>query len=395
MSWSNRSESPRMDSGHPQNHEASANSRISNSSHHSHGYDPGIYANPFSQQRMPGQTPISPGLQGQELDHQQTSQPSLHSNRHTRIGSSHLSTSIQGHLSGVDSQTMESNLTLNDDQIPEAWFQNNNSSINWLPDNWTPDFQIDAVDGMSSFDHDQTMIFEQSLQRGTSSYSANTENPFLVASMSPRISRTRDHLRMASLQHLVDSHEMSSPSSQSTHSGRFYVDGDGARLPRVRKPPYRHSDAQASAFLHETRDANPNFIFPDLSEYPDELNVPLSGICSIPAAVYSDILRMYSLTCTSSSHYSNFQGGPFPSLQMFNRFVRLFGSHFRAILPFIHPPSFDVLSTDWLFTLALATVGSHYVEDGSGQLVIAMSEFLRRVLQTVVRTQSSSAKLAC
>lgn len=388
MSWSNRSESPRMNSGHPQKLAAGANSRISNSSHHSHGYDPGIYVSPFSQQRMPVQTPISPGLHGQELD-QHTGQPSMHSDRHTRIGSSHLSTPIQDPLSSINSQTMESNLNLNDDQIPEAWFQNNFSSINWLPENWTPGYQIDAMDGISSFDQDQAMMFEQPLQRNPSSYAANSENLFLAAPVSPRISRTREQSRMTPLQHLVDGHEISSPSSQSTHSGRFYVDGDGARLPRVRKPPYRHSDARASAFLHESRDANPDFIFPDLNEYPDEPNVSLSSISSIPAAVYGEILRIYNLTCTNSSHYSNFQGGPFPSLQMFNRLVQLYGSNFRAILPFIHPASFDVSSTHWLLTLALATVGSHYVEDGSGQLVVAMSEFLRRVVQTVVRAHNT------
>jgi len=233
------------------------------------------------------------------------------------------------------------------------------------------------------------MIFGDTLQRGPPDYSTNPENPFLTGPISPRISRSREQSRMVQL-HLVDSHEISSPSSQSTHSGRFYVDGDGARLPRVRKPPYRYSDSHAHAFLHENRDTNPEFIFPDLGEYRDEPNASLSSIESIPGGVYSEIIRMYNLTCINSSHYPNFQGGPFPSQQTLNRFVRLFRTNFRAILPFIHPSSFDILSTHWLLTLALATIGSHYVEEGGGQLVVAMLEFLRRVLQTVVRNMTWS-----
>jgi len=386
-----------MDTGQAQ--KLGVNSNLSNSSQHSHGYETNAFVNPFSQQGMQDQTPISPELP-QGIRHQQDTQASLHSNRQPRIGENHIQTPIQAPLNSSLSQTMESNLDLeNDDQVPRPWYQNNFSSINWLPDNWTPDFQVEDGDGMGMFGQDPSLMFGQPLQRAPSSYSANAENPFLAAPVSPRMSRTRDQPRIIPLQHLVDAHEISSPSSQSTHSGRFYVDGDGARLPRVRKPPYRHSDAHANAFLHEIRDANPEFSFPDLGEYPDEQNTSLSTIDSIPAGVYSEILRMYNLTCINSSHYSHFQGGTFPSHQMLNRLVRLFGSNFRAILPFIHPSSFDISSTHWLLTLALATIGSHYVEDGGGQLVIAMHEFLRRTMQTVVRAPSypnrSPTNLVC
>lgn len=379
MSWSNRSESPRMNSSHDH-----IRPRGSNPNPDVDGYAQQLqgfgrnFTSLLDQNTMQSQPPMSIELsQRGTLRQQQQGQPKAH----TRLDSLQSPTSLQPQLSTLSSHSLDTNMGTDlssDDRMTAQWYQHNFSSINWLPDNWTPDFQLEGHENMTPLDQDQSMDFS-----GTSRFGLNSENLMMNNSISPRIARRRDTSRMVT--QLVEAHDISSPSSQSTHSGRFYVDGDGARLPRVRKPPYRYSDSHTRAFLPENRDSYPEFTFPELSELQDAGMPSISG-CSIPPSVYAEILQVYTLTCINSSHYPNFQGGSFPSLYFFNRFINLYGTNFRSILPFVHPSSFDPATTHWLLLLALATIGSQYAElDSSGHLVVAMQEFLRRAIQTVVR----------
>jgi hypothetical protein len=59
--------------------------------------------------------------------------------------------------------------------------------------------------------------------------------------------------------------------------------------------------------------------------------------------------------------------------------------NFQPILPFLHQPTLDLSTTHWLLILALASIGSHYMESEDNELfVVAMHEFTRRAIQAFV-----------
>jgi hypothetical protein len=263
------------------------------------------------------------------------------------------------------------------------WYQNTFSSINWLPDDWTPDFQVGGGDGLGSFGQGTSLMFEQTSQPSSGTYPEVIEIPGLNHSV-PHSSRHRVDLPRLPPQ-VVESQEISSPGShESTHSGHFYVDGDGARLPRVRKAPYRYSEAHAHAPLPNRQDSYPVFMFPESEEYREHADADGNSI-EIPQSVCSELFRIFDLTCINSTHFENFHSAAFPSRKLLSRLVRLYNDNFQSILPFIHPSTFDITTSHWLLTLALVAVGSHYLDiDSSDLLVVSMHEFLRRAIQTVV-----------
>jgi hypothetical protein len=132
--------------------------------------------------------------------------------------------------------------------------------------------------------------------------------------------------------------------------------------------------------------------FPVLAEALNQLpSSSTTDVNQIPQDTYYEIVRMFTRTCITSTHYSNFHSRNFPSLQMFSQFIRLYTDNFQTILPFIHPPTFNVSATHWLLILALAAVGSHYIDIQDAEiLVVAMHELLHRAIETVV---SSSFRL--
>jgi len=255
-----------------------------------------------------------------------------------------------------------------------VWYQNTFSSINWLPDDWTPDFQVGGGDGLGSFDQGTSLVFGQTPQPSPGTY---PEVPGINHSV-PRSSRPRvDPPRLPP--QFVEGQEISSPGShESTHSGHFYVDGDGARLPRVRKAPYRYSEAHAHAPLPNRQDSYLVFMFPEHADAD-------GNSIEVPRSVYSELFQIFDLTCINSTHFENFHSAAFPSRKLLSRLVWLYKDNFQSTLPFIHPSTFDITTSHWLLTLALVAAGSHYLEiDSSDLLVVSMHEFLRRAIQTVV-----------
>lgn len=234
---------------------------------------------------------------------------------------------------------------------------------------------------MEGFDQQQILIFDNSMQTNLSTIGNATDGPPTTERMPWASLQRKAHPPMAIAAHIMDGQDLSSPVSQSTQSGgRFYVDGDGARLPRVRKAPYRHSDSYSHTLELDHRSTRRVFTFSEPDKYQDGSG---SGIGTMPANVYSEIFRIYSLSCVSSTHYPHFQGSSIPSLYILSQFVQNYTQNFRTILPFTHPSTFDLSTTHWL--LILATIGSHYSDSsGAETTTIALHEFLRRVIVSVV-----------
>lgn len=382
MSWSNTSTSPRMNQDLDLIHNTTAGSLQGTNhpntfifqNHASSEYELSFVRNSV---QMP--TAISPGLSGVHSSQPLTSHTNRSEPQDMEIPPSSESTHpFMEQTNNVRSLDMNTSTDIehnqHDNGVPEPWYQNNFSSINWLPDNWTPDFRIDG--NLGPFDQ-QSLFFGQAPQASNISYMLGNS---AQNQTSPRqFPRARDALRRQS--QAVDVQDGSSPSTQSTHSGgHFYVDGDGARLPRVRKIPYRYSDSYAHAPNFGSEELFPEFKFPETGDLPD-----VAETKQIPQASYTEIVDSFTHTCTSTTHYAKFYDAAFPSRQLLSLCILLYRDNFESTLPFIHPATFKISSSHWLLILAMAAVGSHYLDvEHSEGFSIAMHEFLRRAIETVV-----------
>lgn len=269
-------------------------------------------------------------------------------------------------------------------RLPDPWCQNNFSPINWLQDNWTSDFGMGGRDSLGMFDQNRSSALENMTEASAARYHISSENALNTSSPQDGIGH---HIYPPQLGlQALDGQDISSPDSQSTRSaGHYYIDGDGARLPRVRKAPYAVVESSALTAQHESLILRNGFMFPVADEPLGNFNPIPSGIEEIPQSTYNEILRMFSLTCITSTHYSPFQTEGFPSVEVLSQLIRLYIENFQPILPFLHPATFDLSKSHWLFVLALSSIGSHYMEHDDNELfVIAIHEFTRRAIQTVV-----------
>jgi hypothetical protein len=381
MSWSNTSASPRMNQDHDQINTATADSlpgTNDQNTFHFQGHPSTEYSLSFVQNTVPLQNAISPGLSAVNNSQPLTSSTSRRQPQNMEIRPS--SESIQPFM---EQSTNAGPLNMNsvadmghtqhENEIPEPWYQNNFSSINWLPDNWTPDFQMDG--NLGPFDQ-HSLFFGQTPQANNMTYSLGSSDQNQTSPL--QLSRARDLLRRQS--EVVDQ-DVSSPSTQSTHSGgHFYVDGDGARLPRVRKIPYRHSDSYTHAPTFGSEELFPAFNFPETGDL-----IEVAEPKQIPQSSYNEIIECFTHTCSTTSHYVKFYDSVFPSRNILSRCIQLYRDNFEAILPFIHPATFDISTSHWLLILAMAAVGSHYLEiEQSNDFSVAIHEYLRRALETLV-----------
>ncbi|TVY80516.1 Biofilm and cell wall regulator [Lachnellula suecica] len=259
----------------------------------------------------------------------------------------------------------------------EPWYAGNMSSLNWLPYDWAPDFQVGVGNNFTSPDEIQSP--DSGHQFGPLGFEAVAASPFVhyETPSGPRVQNSQ----IIAGSDVGDGHGVSSPGSHSTQSaGHYYVDGDGSRLPRVRKAPYQISKESALADKDDTRDSRDSFSFPD----SDELHFTTSTDL-IPLDIYQNLSDIFQRTCITSTHYSRFSTTAFPSLRVFTTFVQLYIDNLLSILPFIHPATFNLSTSHCLFTLSLAAVGSSYVDVADSRIYsLPMHEFLRRAIHTVV-----------
>jgi hypothetical protein len=164
MSWSNTSPSPRISQDHDHNTPAGALSATNDPNNFVfQGHTSTEFAMPFARSSIQLQTPMSPGLPGLHNSQPLASPTGLNEQQNIEI--SHSSKTVRPLMeqtTNIGSLTMNTGTdieqTQHEEGLPEPWYQNNFSSINWLPDNWTPDFQLDG--NLGPFDH-QSLFFGQ------------------------------------------------------------------------------------------------------------------------------------------------------------------------------------------------------------------------------------------
>ncbi|KAK4064170.1 transcriptional regulator family: Fungal Specific TF [Trichoderma aggressivum f. europaeum] len=172
---------------------------------------------------------------------------------------------------------------------PDPRFSRHNglSSINWLPDNWIPDFDFNSRQSppqdAGSYSGPAQMSQDQSMSDpdiGSAVLNAN-ENPFPFSNNQAIIAPEN---------------------SNSKGVGYYYVDGDGARLPRIRKALHQSAHPSSDTHTQLTDADGPQTIYSKYRfpgcEYTshDGANISSSGNQQIPIEIYRDILQAFNQT---------------------------------------------------------------------------------------------------
>ncbi|KAH4171080.1 hypothetical protein HBI38_201520 [Parastagonospora nodorum] len=162
-----------------------------------------------------------------------------------------------------------------------------------------------------------------------------------------------------------------SATSADTAENLYYVDGNGARAPfggRIRE----RGSVVAS---EELRDTACDVTRPSISStLPADLHL-------FPQAAYDNLVQNVSSECAQYGLETRFTSLPPPSLMRL--YVSCYFEHLHPIFPFIRKPGFSIVaSKEWLLLLAVAAVGSRYMQRGQCE---NSQEMLARALDTALR----------
>lgn len=274
---------------------------------------------------------------------------------------------------------------------PELWDQNAVSSINWMPTGLTPNFASSPGFGTDFMNPGTGMITD--FQSPMSFPHAGTTLP-----RPPTTSVAADNHGVS--RHWLDTviggeaeGEPATPSSTSqatgSSAGRFYVDGDGARLPKI-KPQKRFMSRKSINYQSPTIIPGTDkrrYGFPPLQHPVDGLGQASFGKPQLLGQdTYVNIYEFFRATCAvPSPFYIAFETANFPPREVLNAFVHLYLDNFQTLLPFLHPPTLDLSRSHWLLALAIAAVGSRFAEiDDAEAVTLSLHEYLRRAIQAVV-----------
>lgn len=187
--------------------------------------------------------------------------------------------------------------------------------------------------------------------------------------------------------------EPSTPSSGSqatSGAGRYYVDGDGGRLPKVglqRRMTFRGSISTSSPDTPKQSLRTLKFDFPLLhSPVQENQQDVFTRLQLLSEKTYLKVYDYFTFLCTTPSpYYAVFQSSHFPSRDTLNSFMQLYLEFFQPLVPILHFPTLNLDSSHCLLSLALATIGSHFADfDHAGEYASSMNEFLRRSIQIMV-----------
>ncbi|PSR81662.1 hypothetical protein BD289DRAFT_438793 [Coniella lustricola] len=252
------------------------------------------------------------------------------------------------------------------------------STLNWL----SPTMDFDLV----NFDYNQVAPNEQ--YWGSASNQVNDltdQSPSISAPLSGSVHHPSTS-SLATFQGDTDEAEL---------PGKAYVDNKGARQPRNGRYANRiFSDAGLSESPHSyfeppVRAPEPGGFTLILPHSPDIHDQKLANI-----NVQSFSIQQYQILCQHfhdhcltprnplNSDSATFYPAELPSMASFTRLMKLYRKHFDPrVLPIIHH-NFEASNSpcSWIINLAMAAIGSQYLEMANTELSVALHEFLRRVL---------------
>ncbi|KAB8297286.1 hypothetical protein EYC80_002643 [Monilinia laxa] len=174
-------------------------------------------------------------------DHQSTSSSILPLHSMTNLDAA--TNSLMNSNGQTSSQLHIPNTSLSDGLQASAgsWTQYNLSSINWLPYDWVPDYQLEddtsamrIIDGTTDINGPSPIYIPGDSISRDAPYSINNATVFTP------VSQRQDQIQIDNSPRptLPSEGAPTTPNSHTTRStGRYYVDGHGSRLPHVRKTP--------------------------------------------------------------------------------------------------------------------------------------------------------------
>lgn len=153
--------------------------------------------------------------------------------------------------------------------------------------------------------------------------------------------------------------------------GEYYVDGEPARLPRVKR-------RKTSTSRHVT-------VPPDLSIFSLDTSFSIewqTTTFGIHPSTYAKLQTLYQRLCLEApAPWQSFAAVTFPGKDFLEQLIRLYLGHFDQILPFLHHSQREEAGQNELLVLAMAAIGSHYLGESASQTFTgSIHEFARRCL---------------
>jgi hypothetical protein len=185
---------------------------------------------------------------------------------------------------------------------------------------------------------------------------------------------------------LPDSNDAEAP-------GKSYVDNKGARQPRNGRYANRIFDDRAS---RESSRTSP--VFPVMAPEPGGFSLLLAPLPELVAGEYSNtwvrpftteqyymMRQAFQDHCLATNEFLNdrpFFSTELPPNSAFTTLLTLYSRRFDPkVLPMIHFELHNDMALCWVVKLAMAAVGSQYLDAGDTELAVALHEFLWRVLR--------------
>ncbi|GAM89002.1 hypothetical protein ANO11243_070360 [Dothideomycetidae sp. 11243] len=230
---------------------------------------------------------------------------------------------------------------------------------------------------------------------GSDPYSNLRQAGFVTAAadtISLNGSSTRNWLDTLLAPQAMEVRDASTPdtgSHKTTGVSETYLDGDGARLPKIgirRRYNLRPSlSIPRPGAIISTDPSLPSYGFPqrfcqpNIDERPPERRL-------ITEPIFNDIRRNFELTCGPRSFYSPcFESPDYPTWDQMHMFVQIYLDEFQPLFPMLHLPTLSLHSSHWLLSLALASMGCHFADMPEAEFcALALNEHLRRAIGDVV-----------
>lgn len=207
-------------------------------------------------------------------------------------------------------------------------------------------------------------------------------------------SSTRNWLDTLLAPQSIDGRESNTPESNShraTSISETYLDGDGARLPKIgirRRYNLRPSLTIPAPGPVLTSDPVIAYSFPSRFCHPILESTPLERQL-IGEATYNQIRTNFERTCgPQSSFMPCYESPEYPTWEQMQRFIQIYLDEYQPLVPMLHLPTLNLYSSHWLLSLALASMGCHFADMPEAEFcALALNEHLRRAISDV--TESS------
>ena len=233
-------------------------------------------------------------------------------------------------------------------------------------DFWDPSI-LASTNWLGSIDLD---AFDPTLPEFDSAFTLpEPSRPHSVADGSPRPVATA-----ASPAVTVNTGTTSTSQDRQTEDGEYYVDGQPARLPRVK----RRRASKAAPIVQGTQ-----------TTWSLQEPVLAQGSPSQAFLISNDshetLRQLYRQLClTPGSLYKSFDNHEFPSKAFFETLVAATITSVTSVLPFFHDSQSTGDQLHWLEVIALASLACHFAEiSPKHQFTISMHEFVRRLIHWI------------